>query len=77
MDGNRRGGVAAVFLLLTGAALLAAIIGLFWLKDRLRSPLLARIAYSAPIARLAVLGAAFSLLGILLLLSEVFEGYPG
>lgn len=45
-------------LFLTGVGLLAALIGLFWLKDRLQSPLLARIAYSGLIARLAVVGAA-------------------
>ena len=46
-----------MYFFLTGAILLSAIIGLFWLKDRLESPLLARIAYSGLIARLAVLGA--------------------
>ena len=45
---------------LTGAFMLSAIIGLFWLKDYLQSPLLARIAYSNLIARLAVIGAVFS-----------------
>ncbi len=42
-----------MFLFLTGAGLLSAIVGLFWLKDRLQSPLLARIAYSGLIAHLA------------------------
>ena len=60
-----------MFLFLTGVGLLAAIIGLFWLKDQLKSPLLARIAYSEPIARLAVVGAAFSMLGVLLMLSDL------
>ena len=60
-----------MFLFLTGAGLLSAIVGLFWLKDRLESPLLARIAYSGLIARLAVLGAALSVLGLLLILGEV------
>lgn len=58
-------------LFLTGAGLLSAIVGLFWLKDRLQSPLLARIAYYGLIARLAVLGAALSVLGLLLILGEV------
>ena len=60
-------------LFLTGACMLSAIIGLFWLKDALRSPLLARLAYSGLVARLAVLGAAFSILGVLLMLSEFFQ----
>lgn len=61
-----------MYLLLIGVGLVLAIIGLFWLKDRLESPLLARIAYSEPIARLAVLGAALSVIGILLILSRQF-----
>lgn len=60
-------------LLLSGVALLAVIISLFWLKDRLRSPLLSRIVYSELIARLAVVGAAFSLIGILLTLSDLSD----
>ena len=59
-----------MYLLLTGAGLLAALIGLFWLKDRLESPLLARIAYSGLVARLAVIGAVLSVLGLLLILVE-------
>jgi uncharacterized membrane protein len=57
-----------MFFLLSGIGLLMAIIGLFWLKDRLENPLLARIAYSEPIMRLAVVGAAFVVLGLLLTL---------
>ena len=60
-----------MYLMLGGAALLAAILGLFWLKDRLRSPLLARIAYSGLTARLAVVGAALSAVGLLLVLVEL------
>ena len=60
-----------MYLLLTGVGLLAALIGLFWLKDRLESPLLARIAYSGLVARLAVVGAVLSVLGLLLLLGEL------
>lgn len=59
-----------MFFLLVGAILLSAIIGLFWLKDRLESPLLARIAYSGLVARLAVVGAVLTVLGFLLMLSD-------
>jgi len=59
--------------MLAGIGLLAAIIGLFWLKDRLESPVLGRIAFSEPVARLAVVGAAFIVLGLLLILSEVIS----
>lgn len=60
-----------MYVFLGGVALLAAIIGLFWLKDRLRSPLLARIAFSGLVARLAVVGAALSAVGLLLILVEL------
>ncbi len=59
-----------MYLFLTGAGLLAAIVGLFWLKNRLENPVLARIAYSGLVARLAVVGAALSVLGLLLILGE-------
>lgn len=62
-----------MYLLLTGLALLAVIISLFWLKDRLRKPLLARFVYSSLVARLAVLGAAFVILGFLLMLADLVE----
>jgi hypothetical protein len=57
-----------MFFLLSGIGLIMAIIGLFWLKDRLENPLLARIAYSEPVMRLAVVGAAFAVIGLLLIL---------
>ncbi len=60
-----------MFLLLAGVVLLSTILGLFWLKDRLESPVLARIAFSEPVARLAVVAAAFIVLGLLLILSEL------
>jgi len=59
-----------MFLLLAGIALLSTILGLFWLKDRLQSPVLARIAFSEPMARLAVVAVVFIVLGLLLILSE-------
>jgi hypothetical protein len=59
-----------MFLFLTGAVLLAIIVSLFWMKDRLESPLLARFAYSGLVARMAVLGAVFLVLGILLMFSS-------
>ena len=59
-----------MFLLLAGIALLSTILGLFWLKDRLENPVLAGIAFSEPVARLAVIAAAFIVLGLLLIVSE-------
>ena len=61
-------------LLFAGLAMLAAILALFWLKDELRSPRLARIANSELIARLALAGAAFVILGILMIVGEWWGG---
>ena len=60
-----------MYFLLAGVGLVSAIIGLFWLKDKLESPILARIAYSELVARLAVVGAAFAVIGLLLMLSDL------
>ena len=60
-------------LFLTGVAILAAIVGLFWLKDRLRSPTLSRLAYSEPIARIAIVGAALAAIGLLSILWGLFS----
>ena len=62
-----------MFFLLSGIVLLALIIGLFWLKDQLENPLLARFTYSGLVARLAVVGAAFVVLGLLLILADFAE----
>ncbi len=58
---------------LSGAILLAAILGLFWLKDELRSPRLARMAYSELVARLAVIAAGLMLVGVLIVLGDVWR----
>jgi hypothetical protein len=62
-----------MYFFIAGASLLSVIIGLFWLKDRLESPRLARLAYSGLVARLAVLGAVLSVLGLLLMLGAIAE----
>ncbi len=62
-----------MYFFIAGASLLSVIIALFWLKDRLESPRLARLAYSGLVARLAVLGAVLSVLGLLLMLGEIAE----
>jgi len=59
-----------MFFFVAGIILLAVIIGIFWLKDLLENPLLFRIAYSGLVARLAVVGAAFIVLGLLLILAD-------
>jgi hypothetical protein len=60
-----------MFFFVAGIVLLALIIGIFWLKDQLENPLLFRIAYSGLVARLAVVGAAFIVLGLLLILADL------
>ncbi len=61
-----------IYLVLIGLSLLALVIGLFWLKDRLESQRLARVAHSEPMMRLAVLGAAISAIGLLLIVASQF-----
>lgn len=58
------------YLFFSGAFLLGSILLLFWLKDVRRSPRLARLVYSEFVARLALAGAAFTILGMLLILGE-------
>jgi uncharacterized membrane protein YciS (DUF1049 family) len=62
-----------IYLVVIGVGLVGLIIGLFWLKDRLESLRLARIAHSEPIARLAVIGAALTVIGLLLIVSSQFQ----
>ncbi len=66
-----------MFFLLAGVALLSTILGLFWLKDRMESRVLARVAFSEPVARLALVAAAFIVLGFLLILSEFITNGSG
>ena len=60
------------YLFFIGAGVLGVILMLFWLKDFLQSPKLARIVYSELVARFALMGAAFSILGLLLILGDYF-----
>ena len=60
------------YLFFTGAGILVVILVLFWMKDILRSPRLARIVYSELVARFALIAAAFCVLGLLLMLGELF-----
>ena len=62
-----------MYLFLIGVGLLSVIIGLLWMLGKLQYQLLARIAYSGLVARLAVLGAAFTALGVLLILADLYN----
>ena len=61
-----------IYLVLIGVGLVVTIIGLFWLKDRLQSQRLAQVAHSEPIVRLAVVGGALTVIGLLLIVSSQF-----
>jgi uncharacterized membrane protein YciS (DUF1049 family) len=61
-----------IIFVVFGVTLVIVIIGLFWLKDRLQNERLARLAYSEPIARLAVVGAAVTVIGLLLIFSSLW-----
>jgi hypothetical protein len=56
-----------------GAVLLALILGLFWLKDEMRSPRLARMAYSELTARLAVVAAGLMLVGVIVAAGQIWR----
>lgn len=60
-------------ILLIGIGILGAVLGLFYLKDRLRNPTLARVAYSELIMRFTVIAAAMIAIGILLVLNGLFS----
>jgi len=62
-------------LMLGGIIMLATILTLFWLMDRVQNPILYRIAYSGLIARLAVLGAAFVILGLLMVVANFIDHF--
>ena len=51
-----------------GAAVVGGVLALFYFKGRLRSYFFARMAYSELAARLALLGAACVVVGLLLVL---------
>ena len=59
-------------MFLFGAALLAGVLGLFYLKDKLRIVWLARLAYSEFNMRLAVLAVALIIVGGLLMVNRIF-----
>ncbi len=59
--------------LITGVLLLATLLGLFWLKDELRSPRLARLAYSEFTARLAIIAAGLMLVGVVVIAGQVLH----
>ncbi len=59
-------------ILLIGIGILGTVLGLFYLKDRLENPTLARIAYSGLTMRFTVIAAAMIVIGILLVLKKLF-----
>ena len=65
----------ALFFFFAGLVLLMLILGVFWLKDALQNQLLARFAYSGLVARLAVVGAAFVVIGLLIMLADLAKSW--
>ena len=60
-------------ILLIGLAILGSVLGLFYLKDRVKTPTLARIAHSELIMRFTVIAAAMIVIGILLVVGKLFS----
>ncbi|HAD86301.1 MAG TPA: hypothetical protein DCG48_02970 [Rhodospirillaceae bacterium] len=59
--------------LIAGIVLLISVLGVFWLKDRFRSPTLQRIAYHELTARLTIVAAALIVLGLLMAGADILE----
>ena len=59
-------------MVLIGLALLACMVGLFWLKNVTHKPWLARLAYSEPVARLTVIACALIVIGAIASIGELF-----
>jgi len=60
-------------ILLIGIGILGTVIGLFYLRNRLDSPTLARIAHSELMMRFTVIAVALIAIGILLVLGKLFS----
>jgi hypothetical protein len=60
-------------LVLVGIGVLGSVLGLFWLKGRLQSPRLGRLAYSEFTMRITVLAVALIVIGALLTLNKLFS----
>jgi hypothetical protein len=60
-----------VTILLTGIAILGAVVGLFYLKDCFESPRLARLAHSELMMRFTVIAVVMIVIGILLVLGRL------
>lgn len=60
-------------IMLIGIGALGFVLGLFYLKDRLASPGLARLAHSELVMRLAVIAAALIVIGLLLTIKQLFS----
>ena len=59
-----------MYLFLAGVVLLAAVLGLFYMKDSLRSPRLARLVHSELVMRLTVVAVALIIFGGMIALGE-------
>lgn len=60
-------------ILLVGIGILGAVLGLFYLKGRLESPRLGRLAYSEIVMRLTVIAVVLIVIGILLVLDKMLS----
>lgn len=63
----------AVTILSIGVGILCVVLGLFYLKERLESPVLGRLAYSELTMRFTVIAAVMIAVGILLMLGQAFS----
>jgi len=59
-------------VLITGVVLLAAVLGLFYVKDRIEQQWLRRLAYHEMTMRVVVIAAALIFFGAVIAISDLF-----
>jgi len=60
-------------ILLVGIGMLGSVLGLFYLKDRLESPRLGRLAYSEIVMRLTVMAVVLIVIGTMLMVNKMLS----
>jgi len=60
-------------ILLVGIGILGSVLGLFYLKGRLKSPRLGRLSYSEIVMRLTVIAVVLIVIGVLLVLNKMLS----
>jgi len=60
-------------ILLGGVAILALVLFLFYLKNRVESPVISRLAHSEVMMRFVVIAVVMIAVGVLIIIGELFS----